>query len=201
MDGGGRNGASPCRSEGGRVIVGGRIGQVPYSIEDLWVRVKERFAADDVLRAVTIEEGHQYLAPDMGKPPKIVLVQDDPELLFGSIRGSSNELGTLTDACRAHVWGFNPGRDYRGPDQFLAAKALALEFCTAAYLSFSGMVSGGTINVASTTQILKYGESCIVSIRLRCPIEKAAGSTDTTLHIGGAETRISSGRNSASQLG
>lgn len=169
------------------MIVGGRIGQAPYSIEDLWVRVKERFAADDVLKSVVFREGHQYLE-EQGKPPRIVLVQDDPELSFGAIRGSKGEIGTLTDACNAHVWGLNPGKDYRGPDQGIAAKALVIELATAAYLEFSGMVSGGIVSVQSTTQVLKYGESCIVSIRLRCPIEVV--TDEIRLPIGGAETRV-----------
>jgi hypothetical protein len=170
------------------VIVGGRIGQASRSIEDLWIAVKERFAADDVLRAVTFEEGHQYLAPDRGKPPRIVLVHDDPELSFGAIRAERDGIGTLTDACKAHIWGVNPGKDYRGVDQFIAAKALAIELCTAAYLKYSGMVTAGIISVASTTQVLKYGESCIVSIRLRCPIERV--TDEQRLPIGGAETRV-----------
>jgi hypothetical protein len=169
------------------VIVGGRIGQTSRSIEDLWVRVKERFAADDVLRVVTFREGHQYLE-EQGKPPRIVLVHDDPELSFGASRAERDGIGTLTDACKAHIWGLNPGKDYRGPDQFIAAKALAIELCTAAYLEFSGMVTAGIIAVASTTQVLKYGESCIVSIRLRCTIERV--TDENRLPIGGAETRV-----------
>jgi hypothetical protein len=168
------------------VIVGGRIGQVPYSIEDLWVRVKARFADDAVLQSVVFRDGHQYLEEEDGGN-RIVFVQDDPELSFGAVRGGRGEIGTLTDACKAHVWGVEQAKDY-GLDQGIAAKSLVVELCSAAYLEFAGMIAGGIISVSMTTQVLKYGEHCIVSIRLRCPIEKV--TTMTALHIGGAETRL-----------
>lgn len=168
------------------MIVGGRIGKVPYSIEDLWIAVKARFAADDVLRAVKFREGHQYLEEESGGN-RIVFVQDDPELSFGAIRGSSGEIGTLVDSCRAHVWGVEATKDY-GLDQGIAAKSLMIELCSAAYLEYSGMIVGGTISIAMTTQVLKYGEAGIVSIRLKCPIEKV--TAEKALHTGGAETRV-----------
>lgn len=170
------------------MIVGGRIGQAPYSIEDLWVRVKALFAADDILSLVEFREGHQYLQEWEGVHGRIVFVQAPYEASFGAIRGSGGEIGSIIDVCNAHIWGITPDKDYVGPDQGIAAKSLALEVCAAAYLSFSGMVQGGTVDVASETHVLKYGESCILTIRLRCPIEKV--SAERALHIGGAEIGV-----------
>lgn len=167
--------------------VGGRIGQTPYSIEDLWVAVKARFAADSVLRSVEFREGHQYLQEWEGSVGRVVFVQDDPELSFGAIRGGKDEIGTLVDACKAHVWGVEATKDYR-QDQGIAAKSLVLELGSAAYLEYSGMVAGGAVSVSADTHVLKYGEQFVVSIRMKCPIEKV--TPERRLHIGGAETRV-----------
>lgn len=169
------------------MIVGGRIGQAPYSIEDLWVRVKAKFAADSDLSVVEFRHGHQSLEEWDGVN-RIILVQDDPELSFGSTRAGDKAIGTLTDACRAHVWGVTPGKDYRGPDQGIAAKSLIIEFAAAAYLEFAGMVRGGVVQIATSTQTLKYGEACILNIRLLCPIEIV--TPERALRVGGAETRV-----------
>jgi hypothetical protein len=165
------------------VIVGGRIGQTPYSIEDLWVAVKMRFSADAVLKDITFREGHQYLEENSGGN-RVVFVQDGPELSFGALR--SGEIGTLTDVCKAHVWGVEPTKDYR-QDQGVAAKSLLLEVASAAYLEYGAMVKGGTVEVSSSTHALKYGEQFVMTIRLLCPIEKV--TPERALPIGGAETR------------
>lgn len=176
------------------MIVGGRIGQAPHSIEDLWVAVRERFTTDSVLQSIVIKFGHQFLKENRGNA-RVVFVQDASEFTFGAVRGGNGEIGTLVDTCKAHIWAVTPTKDY-SIDQAIAAKALALEVCTAAYLSYSGMVEGGTIDVSTETHVLKYGEQLVVSIRLKCPIEKV--TPEIRAYVDRAETRVSSGRHSAS---
>jgi hypothetical protein len=165
------------------VNVGGRIGVAIRSIEDLWVSVRERFASDPVLKGVEFRCGHQYLEEWEGVN-RVVFVQDDPEISPAALR--QGEIGSMTDACRAHVWAVDLGKDY-GADQGIAAKSLAVDLYAAAYLSYSGMVTGGLVEVAASTHVLKYGEKFVMRFRLKCPIEAVTG--ERALHIGGAETR------------
>jgi hypothetical protein len=169
------------------VIAGGAIGRTSNTIEDLWVRVKEQFAEKPALAAVVFREGHQYIEENDASP-RVVFVQDDAELSFGAFRGGSNQIGTLTDACKAHIWGVNSAQDYDGPDQGIPTKSLMIELATAAYLAFSGMVKGSTMSVEMTTHALKYGESGVLSIRLVCPIEKV--TEEKAIAIGGAGTSV-----------
>jgi hypothetical protein len=168
------------------MIAGGRIGYTEWTIEDLFTRVKERFAVVESLRDVVILDGPQNLQAE-GAPQRIVFVVGDGELRFGAHRGSNDEIGTLTDVCEAHIWGAEEGKDY-GQDQCIAAKSIAVELATAAYLEYSGMISGDAISIAQNTHVLKYGEQIVLTIRLKCPIKKVTGKTK--LPVGGATTRV-----------
>lgn len=171
--------------------VGGRIGETHYTIEDLWIAIKERFRLDPVLAAIEFYEGHQHLNLEL-TTARVVFVQAQAEIAFGAAWASAGGIGMLTDACEAHIWAVaeTPAEDYR-QDQVIPAKAIAIEMMTAASLSYSGHVQGGTIDVASDTHVLKYGEMLVLSIKLLCPIYKV--KTSTALHVGGARNSSNGG--------
>jgi hypothetical protein len=147
--------------------VGGRIGYTEHTIEDLITRIKDRFKADEVLRQIQILDGWQHLQLE-GTPPRIVFIPADGEIAFGGMRFDES-FATFTDAVEAHIWGLETGKDY-AQDACLAAKGIASEIAAAAYLDWGQYITGDAISISKETHVLKYGESLVMTIRLKCPM-------------------------------
>lgn len=168
------------------MMIGGQIGKTAHTIEDLITCVKARFAANATLRNVTVLDGHQNLQLE-GAANRVVFVVGNGEIRFGAIRNEPGSFGTFTDVVNAHIWSAETGKDY-GQDQCRAAKGIATEIAAAAYLEWGAMISGDAIDVAQNTHVLKYGETIVMTIRLKCPMYIVDQSVQR--HHGGATTGV-----------
>jgi hypothetical protein len=162
----------------------GRIGYTKISIEDAWVRIRERFASTGSTTEFVFGTQNAHLE---GAGNRVVFEQTDSDIKFESQYGGAGQIGTLYDSCVARCWGVDPSVDY-SIDQGLAAKALAVDVAAAFYLSFSGYAKGLQIEVANETPVLKYGEQYAVFLTLPCPIYVVDNSVK--LPIAGANVSI-----------
>ena len=152
------------------MMVGGRIATLEHTMEDVWTRVVDLFAARTVDCKFTFGAQDRNLET---VPPHIHFERTGGSFQFAGTRASNGEFVRFVQSCDAYVWGLLPNEDFE-KYQAMAALGLVVELIGALYAvapSYDGGLNGLEIEYADETHVLKYGAQMILHFQFLAPLK------------------------------
>lgn len=169
------------------MMVGGKIAEFDYPIEEAWTRIVDLFAAKNIECEFLFGPQNEKLE---GSPPRIQFERTESSVLFAGIRGGTREFARLTQACVARVWGFQTDEDFE-KHQCIAALGLTVELVGAIYSvcpRFQDGLNGLGIVVTPVTPIDRYGIQFEVNWQFAAPIRLV--TQEQNLYINGVTANL-----------
>lgn len=150
------------------------LARTSRTVETLITHVKNRFGANDVLRNVVCLDGLQN-AELNGKPPQCTFVVGSTQVVVANLCNVPGAFATLLETLNVHIWGLKTNGDF-GQDARLAAIELAKDILAVAHDQYGANITGGTIEPARDTHVVKYGEYLVMQLTVKCPVFRADNS-------------------------
>lgn len=171
------------------MMVGGKIAKLEHTMEDVWTRIVDLFAARAIECTFVFGPQNRELE---GAPPRIQFERTGGTAQLVGTRASNGECARIVQACAARIWGLQEGEDF-DKHQSLAALGLLAELMGAVYAvapKYPGEAGGGvTFEYSNETHVLHYGEHFLVSFSFLAPIKWV--TDEEFLAIGGTNANLS----------
>jgi hypothetical protein len=145
-----------------------RLARTSRTVETLITRVKDRFGADEVLRNVEVLDGLQNAEAE-GSPPRLVFIVGTSELVFANLCQQAGAFATLIETVEVRAWGLETDGDF-GQNARIPAVELIKDVAACAHLEYAANITGGPIEPAKETHLVKYGEYLSLTLSVKCPV-------------------------------
>ncbi len=136
---------------------GGIIAVSTLSVTSQLRKVRDKLVSKSVIATDRVFLGTQYTKQN-GDGLRLVFIPTGTQPSTAPLEMSNKEGGSNQWLVTAHLWAVNSADDY-GFDQFAALETLIVELQGALRLVAGGRVKFSTLDFASKTKVLKYGES------------------------------------------